>query len=392
MNPCAECVEPALSYAAEALRAARAEPGVSGVSGLALEHARHAHDALRGARAFLELHGPPQYVTYDPAALVRTCQRDLQDDAHLFEIESVTDCVGDPAQVTACLSALIANARLEADAALVVEVYEEEDSPRIVLALDGPGRFPDALALGTGVTLPRDALALRWTAATRGGRLDPTAAGLMLRLRGVRPAPEAVEALVPLLGIVRGAEQRLRLALAGDTDAVDGEIADVLATVERALAEGDGAGRGFEPGNLTAVLNDAADAARDELAGPSISLETYCDPQVPPVRMHRERMRAFFSNVFGYASEILERGGAVAVLVDYDPAECLVGVVVSISGTQRTLQESCRLASMRRAIIQLHGGALELRPDAQGVTFTATVPDPVGRALAEWIPGFPAFS
>ncbi len=181
MSASVDSIEPALAFAREQLRAASAERRTR------LQVAR---DALKACRVYLGLHRPPAYRNYNPAAHLKARSADIVSARRTLEIEPVQECVGDPDQMVDCIKLLVQNIELEEESSLVVEVFEEDSVPRIALSLDGPGRVRDAISVGGYLQLSLDELGQRWTAATRGGRIDRIPNGLMLRLKGVRMVPE----------------------------------------------------------------------------------------------------------------------------------------------------------------------------------------------------------
>jgi len=268
-----------------------------------------------------------------------------------------------------------------------VELFNEDDLPRIVLTIDGPGQFADPVVLWGAARIPFGLLCERWTAATRGGRIDETPGGLMLRLKGQREVPGAVDISGGLSAAVRGAEQQLRLLVAGE-----GDGAAAREALDRALATVDADTRGKEPADLASVVNEAVDEHREVLKTRAIAIEVYCDAHIPPIAMQRKRVRSAVGSALNHAVEVLPRGGAVALLVDYDVKERVAGFVITVGGTQCATDETCYVAAMRRAFVGIHGGSFSMAAERPGVTFTTALPDPVGRELDAWLPGFDAFS
>jgi hypothetical protein len=386
-------IEPALSSARELMKNAQADPASTDAPANDLERARR---AVRAARAYLELHRPPEHAMYDPRRVLRPLL-EASDERRVVEIESVNACPGDVEQVRLCVELVLENAVLEADAILIVELFEEEETPQLSIEFDGPGRFADPLSFDGFASLPLAELETRWTVATRGGRIDRTTAGLSLRLKGVRVVPESVAGLEAPLEALRAAEQRLgrlvKLARANEAESASGgaELAEALAAVEGVLEAIENGGRGPEPANLCALVEEVVDEHRNALKHEGIEVETWCDRNVPPIAMRRDRARAFFENALRYAAAVLPSGGAVNILVDYDARERVAGIVLSLDGLAGPVEADHRVASMRRAVTEAHDGTLAIEAAARNLTFTATLPDPVGRRLDEWIPGWEAF-
>ncbi|MCP4645440.1 MAG: hypothetical protein GY851_33660 [bacterium] len=373
-------VEPALCLAQRGL--AKAQEGDA-------DACARAHDVLKAARRFLDIHREPTLTMYDASALLQGHARELEAERRTLELDPVSNVPGDPEQVMGCLLALADTARFEADAQLDIALYEEDEVPRIEMSFDGPGRFDNPLRLGGCVEISMDMLCERWTAATRGGRIDRTSVGLSLRLAGIREVQESMGGLDSILDPVREAEQRLRLALAdeGDQDSVK----EASRAVADALRVTDEPGR-VEPADLTAAVNEVTEECRETLRERGITLEVYCDAGMPPIAMLRRRVQSVFRNAATYARETLDRGGVLSTLIDYDVAERAVGIVATIGGTQCEWRPSCRLDSMERAIVDVHGGSFEGAQEGSGITLTATLPDAVGKTLDAWVPGFEVFT
>ncbi len=369
MNELLELAEPLLAFAREALRAGR--------------H-RDARRAIEAARVYLGLYGPPQYVKYNPAEFIRTEAQRIIDDTHTLGLGPVSNCVGDPHQMFDCLRQLVRGAVLEDDSVLVIEVFEEDDAPCVALSFDGPGRFSREVLVEGFLPLPLEELGQRWTLATRGGRIDTAPNGILLRLTGVRMPPEPAAELEPLLEALAKAAGQL---VSNCADPARG-----TGVLEQCLAMAGGEEQPKEPVGLKAVLGEVMDEFGPALAERGIVTEMMTDPSTPPILMQRQPMRAFFANVFRYTMAILPNTGVVALLTEYDASERALGLVIAIQGPNCLDQATFHLATMRRAVVELHEGAFEFAPDTGGVTLTATLTDPVGSALDAWIPGFEAFS
>ncbi|MBI5091454.1 MAG: hypothetical protein HZB26_03320 [Candidatus Hydrogenedentes bacterium] len=395
-----EAIEPALSYARDRLMAGTgATPSETAIAALG-----EALSALRACHGFLAVHRPPVYRTERAGALVSSCYPDGANERIVTRIESVGDCVYDAEQVRACVEAVVGSVRLEDDARLWVELFEEEDVPRVAVSLDGPGRVPDTVSFGGFVELPFEEFEARWTVATRGGRIDKTTNGLALRLKGIRDPRESVEGLQPLIDAVAGAEKNARTALRWIGIAAEGSrqadsakecgkaLEAARGALDGALLIVEGAPAPLEPADLTSVLAEVEKELRPGLEHAGIHIETLCDAQTPPILMHRRSMSAFFRSLFGWGKKGLPDGGLVSLLMEYDLPRHSVGLVISFTGPTAAKDGAFYEASLRRALVEKHGGTLECSSDAKSITISASVPDPVGKTLEEWIPGFAVYS
>jgi hypothetical protein len=388
MNSIRENIEPALSFARECIIQVGSGSGDPG------EAVSEAITAVDACSAYLDLMREPIYEYYAPDKLLEERSAAFTDDRHLLEAESLAECVGDPEQVFLCVRELVRSAELYEDSALVAELFEKDDVPRVVLNLDGPGDLPSRLLVGGHVPLSLKALGVRWTAATRGGRMDKTANGLTLSLKGMREVCDKGVDDGALVAAVCEAEKRLRLVTAAQDakQGVEGALSNAQAALDALLELVDGESTEKEPGDLASVLNEVIAECRSELEAHSIAVEPLCDGGIPPLAMVRRRVALFFASAMGHARRILPRGGGVSLLVDYDQGAREACIVIVINGTQCALSESIYTASMRRATMVTHGGAFDLSPEENGVTITATLPDPVGATLDAWIPGWEVFS
>ena len=368
MDDALQPIEPVLSHARERLR--------SGDSPDAIVR------PLEAAATYLGLHKYPSYQTYSPADALKQRLDDLADATHEFHIEPVGDCIGDAVRTCDCLRILIQGAALEAESALILEVFEEDETPYVALSFDGPGRIPELLHVEGLIPIAFEELGRRWTLATRGGRLDKAPNGLVLRLRGVRKLPE----LAPEAG--RLYECVERAAACCERGAADG----ALEAVEAALAILDGEGSRTEPADLEALVNEVAGEFTDTLATHGIDLETLFASELPAVVIRRERLRTLFVNAFTLATGAVTRGGSIVWLFEYQAAARALECLLTIEGAERTPMDEPYAASFRRAVEDDHGGACACTFECRSVTVAITLPDRVGRALDVWIPGFDVLS
>jgi len=343
--------------------------------------------AMRACRAYLELHAAPHYAHYSPTALIRTHVKELENERRLFEIEPVPDCVGDPGMVLQAVRLLLENIQLEADAVAVAELSDEDGAPQLAVSFDGPGAVPACLSFGGYIKVAIEQLDHCWTLATRGGRIDTTPNGVLLRLTGTREPPKAATDIGGAVERVREAEQRVRLTASEQGTPVE----EAAAAVHAALALADGCVK-KEVGDLHGVVHEAVDREREREPRSQMAVEVYCDPGVPPVMMQRKQLVRFFRNVLRYARDVLPEGGSVAILADSEPAARKVTIIMTANGHHFRERESFRGAAMRRSIVEIHGGTLETRFERSGMTWTVELPDSVGKVLDGWLPGWEALS
>jgi len=364
-----EAVEPVLAYAREALQGDW-DPGSLSSLG----------DALCACRDYLSLYGAPRYVQYDPRAVLTAALEGYADDV-MVDAEPVRDCVGDVAQVCACLRLVIRTAMRGSGSGVIVEIFEEGEVPCVAMSGDGPAEIRGDVSLEGLPEVSPDELGARWTLATRGGRVDTAGSGLVFRLKGVRMAPLAVPGIEPLLGRVSEGCERLR-----------SEPDKALVAIEAALDIVDGQSRGKEPGDLNVLWAEAAATSAKDLARKSIRLDSLCVSELPPIEMHRDQIGAFFKGIFRYATQVLPAGGAVTVLIGFDRSRYAVEIDAGLAGSVCAGAGPFCPASFRRCIIERHDGSLEVTTGPERVSIAARLPDKVGRRVDAWIPGFGRFS
>jgi len=368
MDDALQPIEPVLSHARERLRTGEASDAIV--------------RPLEAAATYLGLHKYPAYETYSPADALKQRLDDLADETHEFHIQPTGDCIGDAGRMCDCLRILIQGAALEAESALSIEVFEEDETPHVALSFDGPGRFPEWLHVEGLIPIALAELGRRWTLATRGGRLDKRPNGLLLRLRGVRKLPE----LAPEVG--RLYECVERAAACCERAEADG----ILEPIEAALAILDGEGSRTEPADLEALLSEVAAEFTERLSACAVELEILFTSDLPPVAIRRDRLRTLFANAFCLAAAAVPRGGSMVWIFEHQTAARAIECLMTIEGAERTPMDEAYAASFRRVVENDHGGVCECAFDRRSVTMAITLPDPVGRALDKWIPRFDVFS
>jgi hypothetical protein len=352
-------VEPALSWAREAA--------------VAHDEAR-AREAVWACVQYLTLYRKARYIEYQPALALEPVYETLERRENVeTAFETVPACVGDPEQVAVAAQAFLQGISLEGDARLVVELFHEDDATHLAVNLDGPGRFHDDIWLGDRVRIARDELAERWTYATRGGRIDSIPNGFTLRITGQRKPPGPVEDIEPLIHLLQS----------------PAKLGELLTTAVRVI---DGANNERSPGDVKALVESVIADEQAMLSAQRLEVKTMFEPDLPPVRMRRPRLRAFFQSLLRWACASLSGGGTIAILCDYDRGARVMGIVATIAGKDATFPDRGYAASLRRAVVEDHGGTVEVEPNECELLIAATLPDPVGIELDRWIPGFEVFS
>ena len=374
MGAIMETAEPILAYVRERLQ--------SGGSVQEGEKPEETARALAACRTYLEIHRPPVYQQYNPGRLIREGTAELQAIPHVLDIDPAADCIGDPAQVADCVLLVLCGVRPDPESRVFVEVFEGEETPGIAVSLDGPGTLPTEIALGGYFRLSLDELRARWTVATRGGRIDRAANGFLLRLKGMRECPASHEEAGALLAKVREAEERL----------ARGETSEALKAVQDALTMIDAQETRPEPGDLAAVLTHVVEDFKPRLVARGIETELWCEENVPPIVMSRSRIRGVVANALCHALASLPGAGAISLLTDYDVAARVAGVAFSAAGPGCQTDDSHYIASIRRAVVEGHGGRLDASPEGEGHHARNCLPRSCRRTLDTWIPGFERFS
>ena len=338
---------------------------------------------LQAAARFLDLCRPPNYVQYNPGPTLR---RALETSAQL-SVEPTADAVGDTAQIAAIIRLLIQSARLEQDAELVIDVFQQPDKiqkegvPCVALAFEGFGSFPTQFSFGgDGMTLTFDELQVRWTVATHGGRIDQAPNGLLLRLTGVRTIPEPEIVPEP----VRAAVAQAALACDHDIDTARIHLDQALAVIDGPAAP--------ELADIKAIVHDVAREHQPQLESQGVVFEPMFGADLPPIPVRRNAIRSLFKRILAYAIDADSPGAAVSILFDYDIPRRAVVFVTTIAGVQTVPTHAAIMASLRRTVVDLHGGAFETSSDTSEVTLTISLPDPVGRTIEGQFPGFDSFS
>jgi hypothetical protein len=362
-----ETVEPVLSFARECL--ARGSCDDIG-------------KALQACSVYLDLYRPPVYAEYNISTCLREHLHELADDRHLFNIEPVHNSVGDRQQILECLAMLVQAAVLEDESMLVAEVFDVDQAPCIGLSFDGLGHFVQEIVFNGFLRVSMEELRSRWTSATRGGRIDTAPNGLLLRLTGQRILPDVTDQHETLREAVEDAARFCREHHESDA---------LLAAVDKAFEVIDGE-CAKSPTDLSALLTETLLECKPRLTAHSIVLDTLLSPGLPPIVVHRKRLQGYIANLAAYAQQVLAEGGAMMLLLDYDPTRRCVELTANVSGKECRPNDQCTLASLRRAIVDVHCGTFEVDERQREITIMAALPDVAGRTLDEWLPHSDVFS
>ncbi len=354
-----ERIEPALAWAREAVAA---------------HDETRARDVVAACADYLTLYRLARYEEYQPALALESLYVELKRRPDVdADFESPPPCIGDPEQVAIAARSFVGDIVLPEDSRLVAELYHEQEVTRLDLNLDGPGHFDDPVWLGGMVRVSRDELNERWTYATRGGRIDAIANGYSLRVTGVRKPPAPVDDVEPLIHVLR----------------MQGKVYEAIDTASHVV---DGPPATPSPGDVGALIESVMLEEREALDAGRIEAMSLIEPNLPPIQMRRARLRMFLQSLLRWVCASVPEGGTLTILCDYDRADRAMDVVATAAGRGARYEEHGYAASMRRAVVDAHGGTAEVEIAGEELTVAASLPDPVGRALDRWIPGFEAFS
>ena len=380
------------------------EPAVAQIRERLAACARGAHDPaeataellsiLDAMKRFLDIFRPPEYKTGDPGPWLKQHAPTLENQRCSITAESAQPCVFDPDQVLACVSTLIENAELYEDAVLLAELLDEDDLPRIALNFDGPGAFPKRLRVGGLFPLALDTLCVRWTVATRGGRIQRSPSGLELRLKGMREPDESDARVMPLLEGLQKLEHAVKAcarALDSGSDPAPA-IAEALEETERYLILLDGGEQKPEPGDLRRTIEEAIAVHAAEAAERAIEVIFFSETAIPPLLMTRTVLVRVWEAVLQHAFRVLPRGGSVSLMLGYLREANEAVVMIGVEGGQCSHDETMYCASIRRGIEALHQGEVEMAPEKNGLLLNLKISDRVAKALDAWLPGWRAFS
>lgn len=371
MNAALERIEPVLSFAYAA--AMKSDwPRVSG--------------SLRACAAFAEVRRPPAYDEFDPGEIGARATR-LSGRPVELDIEHARKVTGDIEQIVAIAHAILRGVKVEGDALLRVRVCEIDDVPAWQLVIDGPGRFPDTVDFGFGLTCPFGECESVWTSATRGGRIDSFTGRLDLRLKGVRAIPDVEIGCQSLIGPLREAERRARICASGEFAATETEsqVRDLGKLLENIDAQDDPA----TPCDLAAVVREVLPAR--PFPGDTPPLEVSVAPDIPASAVRRNRVARMFRTLRELGANVLTHGGSMRLEAAYDSAQRSVTVLFTASGWCENGVAERYLPSLERAA-HVHGGAMDADIAQEAIGLLITMPDAIALALDEWLPGWDTFA
>ena len=328
-------------------------------------------------RTFLSFFAPPRYVLYNPGEwLLANSKAFLKEHRELF-VDPVSDCVGAPDRVLALLGVLADAFGLEEDAALVFEVCEDEERgekiPRIGIGLAGPGHFNERVFLGDCFRMSFEETCACWTLATRDGRVDLTENGMDLRLRGMRLAPEPlpeVQAFIEILDTMPP-EVALRTLRERITEARPPEPTDIRTATEKALAD------------RTETLREA-----------SIQVIQKIPANLSPILVDRREWQMMILHLVEWAVWVLPPAGSIILSADYNIEDREMAFHIALKTKHGAIRNTVHREAMLHAVAAMAGRAI-WTPGIQEDKETACaifLPDHVGRALDNWMPGWEAFS
>ena len=358
-------------------RSIRAEPAVAiARQRLADGDIAGAHDALRSALDALRLLGPAYPEPQPISEALKPMERQMRSDQVQFNWQGNATCRIDADAVAATLRTAIDNADLSGDAVLLVEIDAEADPPLVDLVFDGPGSIPDTWFVGGIVPVPLEEVRLHWTRHTRGGRLDRTPNGAAFKLTGQRePNPNPIEREAMLAAVVE-AERALRLAATDGSDADQKVIPHVLDTI-------DGESPAREPADVRALLRGFDDASRIELQ---------CSESLPPIAIRRDRVAASLQRLGDLARPRLDAGAKAAIIVEYNVVDCAMEMECTFPRAGHDLAWQAACTALERVVEELHQGTALTDVTEDECNVSVTIPDTIGSALNDWIPGFDALA
>ncbi len=336
-----------------------------------------AHEAMRAALDTFRILGPALLDAQPISACLKSVERQLASDTVQFNWNGDPTSRFDADAVAAVLRTAIENAKLSGDAVLLVEVDADAEPPLVELVFDGPGAIPETWFVGGIVPVPFEEMRLHWTRHTVGARLDRTEKGVAFKLVGQRePEPNSEEHERVFAAIVE-AERLLRLA-ASDGAGVD---AAVVQTVLDAI---DAESPGPEPADVCALLRGIFDDDHTS--------KIQCGDSLPPIAMRRDRVAVSIERLRNLSRPRMDAGAKAVVSVEYNASDRAVEMECSFPRAGDDMAWDAACAAFERVISALHEGIFLADLTADQCSISLTIPDPIGVALNDWIPGFDVFS
>jgi hypothetical protein len=359
-------------------RSVRVEPAVAiAQQRLANGDIVGAHDAMRSALDAHRILGPANPEPKPISEALKSLDWQLSSDRVQFNWQGNATCRIDADAVAATLRTAINNAELSGDAVLLVEIDGDADPPLVDLVFDGPGSIPDTWFVGGMVPVPLEEVKLHWTRHTRGGRLDRTPNGMALKLVGQRePNPNPTEQEAMLAAVVE-AERVLRLA-ASDKTSADQNI------VQRVLDAIDDEWPACEPSDVRALLRGLIDDDH--------RIELQCAESLPPIALRRDRIAESLQRLRDLAQPRLDAGAGATIIVEYNAVDCAMEMECSFPRAGNDLAWQAACTALERVVDDLHQGTALTEVTEDECNISLTIPDTIGTALNEWIPGFDVLS
>lgn len=328
-------------------------------------------------RTFLSFFAPPQYMRYNPGEwLLANSRAFLKEHRELF-VDPVSDCAGAPDRVLALLGVFADAFVVEEDAALVFDVCEEEEHgakiPRIGVGLAGPGRVNKWFFLGDCFRMSFEEMCACWTLATRDGRVDLNDNGMDLRLCGMRLAPEPLPEVQSLIEILDTTPPKIALrTLRGRiAEAQPPDPIDIRTATEKLLA-------------------DREDILRQE----SIQVIQEIPAGLPPILLDRREWQMMILHLVEWAVWVLPPAGSIILSAKYDETRREMVLQITLKTRHGAIRNTVHREAMLDAVAQMAGRVTWTAgiQDDKETVYTLFLPDPVGRHLDDWLPGWEVFS
>ncbi|GMW00651.1 MAG: hypothetical protein AMXMBFR84_17880 [Candidatus Hydrogenedentota bacterium] len=280
-------------------------------------------------------------------------------------------CRCDVSLMDACVRLLMRGAEMSRDSTPVLELVMEKDTPALSLGFDGFGRIPASLEIGHGLRLPRNLVEQAWTRATGGGRIDADGGGLLLRLKGVRMIPPALQ---------EADDWNQRIAALRSEQSPDPALwLSCLSDLAHSKPV-------MEPVSLDGLFRAAYSRHQPMLDEAGIRVETAIDPALPPIAVHRNVLGRSFSHLCMALPASLPNGGGASLALSYDSQRWTVVLSATLRGDGMRSVPEIYQAVFKWIFETLHDGQCEFGLQENHVTAICTLPDRIGRSVETWIP------
>ncbi len=342
--------------------------------------------ALDSCERFLQIYLPPQVKTFQLVELRNLLQEQADARCYLADWDDAT-CRGDPCQIAELLGCVLNGARLEKDAIIQVSAVVKNDIPRIVLSFDGPGCFPECLALGAAVYLGFHDFEERWTAATRGGGITKTPYRLELRLAGQKPLPHSFPQAEKIVGYIEDARQILKEKCtdpSGDSKKLEGILQNCVDLVQP------------KDCSLTALdVIATAKKAFEEIRQARVFSKGLCElrslTSIPPLLVPRGLFHLFWKNAARLVAENAIESDTV-VFVNYNAENRLVNIRFCFVAFEASFSVECLLVSLERLVADMEGQLATKWNGKQLENTEIDLKDVIGMRLDSKLPGWEHFT